>query len=224
MKISVIAALALVPFLARAQQPTLYTLEAKFIQMPTNGVIEISSDAASAAKDAACLGPNVTVRLGGKTVIRTKGGSVDIDATFRGLDVLSTPKVVTMAGREAMVMIGAEPPEYFVPAKDGNYRLEKADEQPGTTMRCTMQPVAGAPRQVLLDLECRVVEMEGRQDLPGVKLPVGPPIMRKREVKTKVSVQLGDWLCVGGLGQSPGAGPAHDLLVLVRVTEGEPKP
>lgn len=222
--IHLIAAVVLLASLARADVPKIYTLEAKFIAMTTNGVIEITSDAAKASKDSICLGPNLKVQLDGRTVIKTQGGTVDFDSTFRGLDVLSAPRVATLAGREAAIMVGTEPPEYFVPTKEGTYRLEKMNEGPGVSMKCTIEPVGAEPRRVMLDLECRMVELGGREALPGVTLPVGPPVMRAREVNTKVSVQLEDWICIGGLGPTGGAGPSDGLVILVRVTEGEPKP
>ncbi|HPA21357.1 MAG TPA: hypothetical protein PLU30_26690 [Verrucomicrobiae bacterium] len=220
-----ILAALLVPFLTHAQQPKMYTLEAKFIQMPTNAVIRITSDAPSATKDSVAFGPNVEVRSGDKTVIRTRGPNLDIDATFRGLDVLSAPRVSAWAGQEAIISIGAEPPDYFVPTKDGTYRLEKMKEGPGTSLKSIINAVPGEPNRIVLDLKYRVVEIEGRQTLPGVDLPVGQPIMRERAITAQVVPNLNDWICLGG-GVIPGdkAPSPNDLLVFVRVAREESQP
>lgn len=220
-----IAALT-VPLLSPAAESPIYTLEAKFIQMATNGVIEIVANKAVFDRDkpgATVFGPDAEIRSGGRSVVRVDGGKLRFDEAARGLDVMAAPKVVTHAGREAVIRIGTEPPEYFEPGKDGSYRHRTTDEGPGISFKCVMRPAPGGSGNIALETECRVVESEGRQALPGVKLAVGPPILRTREVKAKVAVKSGDWVCLGGLDDGAGQGrgsSAGPLIVLVKVTEG----
>lgn len=215
-------ALAISPMAQAQQSKDTYTLESKFVQMPTNGVIEISSDAASAQAGSFTFGPNVHVRQGGKTVIRTEGAKLEIDSAAPGLDLLAAPRVSAFLGQEAVIRIQAPPPSFFVPTDEGTYRLVKMDEGPGTSLKCIVAAAQGEPDKVRLNLEYHLVEMSGRKPLPNVELPVGEPILNKRQFKTDLVTVVGQWMCLAGApGQGPQS-PPNDLIVLIRLTRGEP--
>lgn len=215
---------ALLPFCANAAEDKIvYTVEAKFIQMPAQAEIAIVSDSSEVAKDTSCYGPNVEIRAGGKSVIRATGEKLEIDdieGPNPGLDVLAAPRVTVRAGQEAAIRIGTTGPHYFVPTQEGTYRHMRVEEDIGTDLKVIADTVPGDPDRAALSLDFCLREIVGREPLPGVDLDVGPPIVHSRKVKTTVTARLGDWLCLGTgtASDARGSAPRHGpLFILVRV-------
>jgi hypothetical protein len=146
----------------------------------------------------------------------------------RNVDILSAPRIAVLPGRPASVSI-ASTLQYLDPAGDGLWRARDTDPDasPGVFVDVTVRP-AREEEAAELDVALRVVLASGREKIEGLNLDAGRPILSTREIKTRVTVKLGEWIAAGGCdyereaGRS--AGPAraepHRLLFLVRVTKG----
>jgi hypothetical protein len=136
------------------------------------------------------------------------------------LELISSPRMVVVPGKKVIVNSGSCL-EYFSPGTDGSYRhgITGPDESPGLRLGATVTAhEEAADRYAILDVELRLAVLEGREDLPGINLDVGPPLIRVQETGTSLLLALDEWHLVSGHLVTGADGGAGDfLLVLLRV-------
>ena len=198
-----------------ASTATTYLVEAKII----------SADAKALAKNMITLtADRLTVATNGPW---SAGGNVNkanvwltrLEKT-KGVDILSAPRIVTLADVEAKITIGQNV-AYMEPVTNDLYRLTTLpdDRQPGVQLTITVHP--GAPAaSVRTDVKFVYNLLKEMTVLPGTEFKIGPPVMEHRAIETSVQSGLGDWIALGGMQSAWRVqdNRQEQLLVLLRVT------
>ena len=136
----------------------------------------------------------------------------------KGVNVLAAPKIITGAGNEAIIRVQSDL-QYFECQTNGSFALKTIpdEESPGVHLAATMNPAADS--KVDLDIDFRFNILVKRKSIPGVSLDVGLPLMKTREIKTKIGLCLNQWILFGGLRlQDVSSERQEYLAILVRVT------
>ncbi len=120
---------------------------------------------------------------------------------------LAKPTVVTINGQEAVIKQGAEIPYQTTVVAGGtsaaNIQFKEA------VLELKVLPIISPDGRVLLDISLK-------QDTPGVQTPQGPAINTK-QVSTKVIVNDGDTVVIGGIIDSQKNNTTEGVAGLVRV-------
>jgi len=143
------------------------------------------------------------------------------------LELLSSPKVSTLNGKKAAVMSGSAL-QYFMPGENGCFSLHNTAEEncpydsPQLVFAFTPYEAEDESglKIVELDIELELKALQGREQLQGVGLDVGPPIIGVRSAASKLRLTLDQWHLVSGLLATDADGGDGDfLLVLLRVRD-----
>lgn len=143
------------------------------------------------------------------------------------LELISAPRVATQAGNKAAMMSGSAL-QYFMPGENGCYTLHNTAEEncpydsPQLLLAFTpyeAEDDSGSPA-VELDMELTLRSLERREQLHGVGLDVGPPVIGVRSVASKIRLALDCWNLVSGLlAVDAESGDGDFLLLLLRVRD-----
>jgi len=134
------------------------------------------------------------------------------------IELIANPKLVTVVGEKAKVLIGQQGVGYFTPAASGEpntYVYEHLDTFLGISFEVLLRDVAkeGYVR-AFLDFAHNTVGK--REKLPGVHLDVGHPFLSVNSFATNVVTQLNRWLAV-----SESAGGQVTFLTLLKIKHTE---
>lgn len=178
------------------------------------------------AQDGAMIMSNVRSFLVGDVTLELSGTGVPL---FNGqgtppadsaVELLGAPRLVVLAGQEAQVRT-ATAPQYLVRRDDGLFSVETCgpDESPQVRLELSVLPLPSQEDMVDVDLTLSVAVMIGREEIPGVSLDVGRPILKVREAQSRVRVALGTMNLVSSQLVEPpdGGGEGELLVVLLRV-------
>ena len=133
-----------------------------------------------------------------------------------GVDMLSTPKVITLENQDARIEIRNEALTYM--EKAGDVYIPKRMPEgtgPGISIAVKVADLANNPGYSLLDMEASIVTLTGRKPLP-IGLDVGMPILNKQEITSSLTCFNGKWHLVANLAPQ-GSGEDKPLLVFARV-------
>ena len=123
------------------------------------------------------------------------------------IKALAKPTVVTVNGKKAVIKQGQEIPYQTAVIAGGspvaNIQFKEA------VLKLEVLPIISPDGRILLDISLT-------QDTPGVQTPVGPAINTK-EVNTKVIVNDGDTIVIGGIIDSLNRNTTEGVAGLVRV-------
>lgn len=122
-----------------------------------------------------------------------------------GVDLLSTPRVVTLSGRRAMIRIGQE------------VELEPGKPRKATGVYLSVLPTTKG-REIELDVEATVAKMVDPATGQAIgELPKDKKVnFVENRVDTKVAVRPGQTLLLGGLAAENGEQPGRRLLVTLK--------
>ena len=135
------------------------------------------------------------------------------------VDLITEPRLRVVAGEKAVILTRSQL-QYFEAADDGLYALRTSGEQdaPGVELGCTVTP--DDDDRLVLDIDLKLVLMERREALPGVKLDVGRPVLRTHQVSTRLSIAQDEWALVSAQQVESASGDGgHFLLCLLRVRD-----
>ena len=159
-----------------------------------------------------------------KLIIDREGWSVRRDMpTSPGESLESRGKIalvvkpsilVPLGERAAMAAVSKSPIEYFEKREDGLFEHKNLAVERGLTIEFTPQRMRRGGRLTirLEDLNFLLTTVADRQEIPGVNLPVGIPVVKNQELTTDIKVEPGkDY----GILISPG-GEQGVLIVRLR--------
>ncbi len=120
---------------------------------------------------------------------------------------LAKPTVITINGQEAVIKQGQEIPYQTAVIAGGanvaNIQFKEA------VLELRVLPIISPDGRIMLDIKLK-------QDTPGVETPRGPAI-NKKEVKTKVIVNNGDTVVLGGIIDTLNRKTTEGVAGLVRI-------
>jgi len=107
-------------------------------------------------------------------------------------DLLSSPNIVTLEGKEAEIDVGDEYPYETYVIQEGEKVPIIKFKHVGATLLVT--PRIEGEKRVVLDIEPEVSEITAPPPFPGA-----PPIVGTRKARTQIAVDAGKTIVVGGL-------------------------
>jgi hypothetical protein len=135
-----------------------------------------------------------------------------------GVEVLMSPRMKATAGQPAGVVVASKL-QYFHREDTGAWTLRATEQEsaPGIEFICTVEPEEA--NMVAVEYDLKLVVMEGREKIEGVHLDVGRPVLRTRQMASRVMIQPGQWTVISGeMVEEARDGKKGDfLLVLLRV-------
>jgi len=133
------------------------------------------------------------------------------------VELITEPRLHVIAGKKAMIMTRSLL-QYFESTGDGLFALRTSGEEdaPGVELGCMVTPEKD--NRVVLDIDLKLTLMESREEIPGVKLDVGRPILLTREIATRLKIAQDQWALVSAQQVESASGEeGHFLLCLLRV-------
>ena len=128
-----------------------------------------------------------------------------------GVDILSAPRVVTLSKQEATIKIGSEMefPTEWEPGETAGTWKPKTTETREIGISFSVTPELKADGTIDLDLTPEIVDLIGYVDLddgkkqlpPSAAVPEGhrvQPVFSSRRINTKVALQSGQTVLLGG--------------------------
>lgn len=213
-RLLLLAFLAPVAVIAAPDTNRQYMIEAKILSIDSDEKIELAGD-------------KLTVSTNGPwNMLMQPGRSADEWVTKlekrKGVDLLSAPKVVTMANQEATIEI-SQAVRYLVPLSNDLYRAETLDPEQNPGIRLTVTPRVGAKpeEEVGLKIHFRSNLIEEMGALEGFTARLGKPVISSREMRTELEAPLGGWIVVGGNAVKKVNDDKEDqdmLILLLRAT------
>ena len=134
-----------------------------------------------------------------------------------GVELLTAPRL-HVAPREKAVIMTRSQLQYFEPTGDGLFTLLTSEQEdaPGVEFGCTVTPEKN--NRVILDIDLTLTLMERREEIPGVNLDVGRPILFTRAVASRLMIAQDRWALVSVQQvESASDEGGHFLLCLLRV-------
>ena len=119
-------------------------------------------------------------------------GIIDLLVSEGKADLLSSPNIVTLEGREAKIDVGDKHPYRVTRYVEGVWVETIEFVTVGATLIVT--PHIKEKKKVVLDIHPEVSELTGAPPFTGA-----PPIVGTRETKTQIAVEDGETIVVGGL-------------------------
>jgi len=115
------------------------------------------------------------------------------DAEADGVDLLSAPRVTTLENQEARIEIKQGPLAYMEKVGDA-YQPRRMPEGtgPGLSISVKAADMPANPGYCQLEIGASFTRVTGREPLP-FDLDVGIPIVKKREVTTRITCFNGKW-------------------------------
>lgn len=174
---------------AAEEEPLQYVVDMKFIRADKAALEQLVPGAAgekpmSGISDEDLLAKAVVL----ERQIRREDGE-------EAFEILSAPKVVTLAGHEACIVIGDSAPSYFEPAgasQPGLFAYKVAPKKAGMSVSLTVRP--HEERYAKIDIAYEINTLKGRKELDGVDLDVGPPIVATQKTSGTFVVAPGKTL------------------------------
>ncbi|EDP74488.1 hypothetical protein HG1285_09976 [Hydrogenivirga sp. 128-5-R1-1] len=120
---------------------------------------------------------------------------------------LAKPTIVTINGQNAVIKQGQEIP-YQTAVIAGGSSVPSIQFKEAV-LELNVLPIISPDGRILLDMELK-------QEIPGVQTPIGPTIIKK-QVSTKVIVNNGDTIVIGGIIDSLNRNTKEGVAGLVRV-------
>lgn len=174
---------------AAEEEPLQYVVDMKFIRADKAALEQLVPGAAGDKPMSGISDENLLAK------------AVDLERQIRredgedAFEILSAPKVVTLAGHEACIVIGDSAPAYFEPAGEsqpGLFAYRLAPKKPGLSVSLTVRP--HEERYVKVDVVYELNMHIGRKRLEGVDLDVGPPIVATQKTSGTFVVAPGKTL------------------------------
>lgn len=223
--------------LTAAPTGTQYMIEAKVLSVAAGSL---------GSNDMAITADSLTMSTNGQW---NTGGRVDAAGALlarlektTGIDVLSAPKVVTLAGQEATIQIVREI-AYMVPEtnalyrvrhhwlsedsveaiSNGLYRMQALDENLNPGISLTITTTAASGDAIRTDVKFRYNLLVEMSRLPGTKIATGEPVIESRMINTTVVSAPGNWIALGGMQKvrREDDNREENILVFLRVTEAK---
>ncbi len=119
-------------------------------------------------------------------------GLIDLLLSEDKASLLSSPSIVTLDGKEARIHVGDKIPYLVSSWKEGQLFESTHFLDLGTTLKVTPQIKGG--NRVVLDIHPEVKEKTGDERWMG-----GPPVVGTRDAQTKIEVEEGKSIVIGGL-------------------------
>jgi len=123
------------------------------------------------------------------------------------VSMIASPSLITPVGKESTIEI-LEPIQSFARREDGTFELINQGNA-GLTLACTVTPQRD-PQRVKVDWRSSNRRVTGREEIPGVALPIGRPIVTVDTVEQTMDVKLGGWS--GAIHLVPDLGVVVDLV------------
>jgi len=133
------------------------------------------------------------------------------------VDLIIEPRLRVIAREKAVIMTRSQL-QYFEATGDGLYalRISEHENAPGVELGCTVTPEK--EDRVVLDIDLKLVLMERREEIPGVKLDVGRPVLLTRAISSRLLIAQDRWALVSAQQvESASEDGGHLLLCLLRV-------
>jgi len=107
---------------------------------------------------------------------------------------LSSPRLVTLFGQKANIVIGADSTTYLEPVQDQPdlYRAIQMNEAPTVSFACTVNPEKDEAVTIQYKLQTNVLVR--RERIAGLNLEAGRPVFQKTTVENKSVLRFGEWL------------------------------
>ena len=189
-----------------------YLIEAKVISVPA-GVL--GTNTLTVTADSITVSTSGVWKVGGNATTPVEGLLKKLETLPRS-DMLSSPRVVTLAGQEAKIEIGRQI-AYMVPVTNtlyrvrqhwfaddqveaistGLYRMQALDDEqrPGISLAVTVKPAGTSV--VKVDVKFRYNLLVEMTPLPGTKIKMGAPVIQSRKLKSSIETELGNWVALG---------------------------
>ncbi|MDD5491251.1 MAG: secretin N-terminal domain-containing protein [bacterium] len=118
-------------------------------------------------------------------------------ATDQKVNILSTPHVLASNNQEAIIKVGEEVPilkeVHFVTDEAGKLQTVKTYDYKNISIELKVTPLINTAKDVALDVSLSI------KKILGTNAELNAPILADREAKTKVVVQDGQTVVIGGL-------------------------
>ena len=202
-----------------------YEVEAKVISVPAGA---LGTNTLTLTADSMTVSTSGVWNVGGNATTSGEGLLKKLES-LPGVDLLSSPRVVTLAGQEAKIEIGRQI-AYMVPVtntlyrvrqhrfsddqveaiSNGLYRMQALDDEqsPGISIAVTVKPAGTSDAKV--DVKFRYNLLVEMTPLPGTKIKMGAPVIQSRKIDATIVTKLGNWVAIGG---------AQKVLSKVRVED-----
>jgi hypothetical protein len=131
---------------------------------------------------------------------------------------ISMPTLITNLNSAARIRVGSDGVQYMERNATDLYELRSAEEEAGLSLGFTPERLIDAKGVVEGSLDFDFVWVKDREEIEGVALDVGKPIMGQAAGKGTVQMRLGEWSCY----QVP-VGSEGWIYVFVRLTSHEDK-
>ncbi len=103
---------------------------------------------------------------------------------------IARPSLIIPAGKKGTIDI-IQSIQSFAPTEDGTYELQTHGNA-GFSLNCTVTP-GSEPDWVMLDWESTNKRIVGREEVPGVSLPIGTPKITRDSIQQKLKIKLETW-------------------------------
>jgi hypothetical protein len=149
-------------------------------------------------------------------------GGLDKAILPKDVESLSAPRVTTVAGASARIMI-VQHPQYFEKQGDGSFQLhEMPDPQwVGVAAQYLIKPQNSEGDEIVVDGSLENNWIQSRETITNVFLEVGKPDIVHNRVETSVHLKSGQWCLL----TTPGAfgAPNRSMMLLFKVQRVDPR-
>lgn len=150
----------------------------------------------------------------------TWNGEASPDAP--GIILLSNPRITTAGGKSAIVKMSDQTPLHFFEAVPGGLFALRSFEPvdgsgPGVELGVTPRQRSNEKGEIKLDFSFRVTTVGDREELEGVELNIGRPILQTTRSEGPVTVRDREWACYRTAVESRGY-----LYIFFQVTQQQP--
>jgi Flp pilus assembly secretin CpaC len=123
---------------------------------------------------------------------QTVNALLKIMSAHAEVDVLSRPQVRTLIGQSANIQVGTAPPRIPYLVRTGTKSFELREAASGTPLGITINltPRAGDDSEQIeiSPLQISTTTLDGREQIPGLDLDVGKPIVSTRTLETSITL------------------------------------
>ena len=214
---------------AAAEAEERYTIDAKIMAVRADDLIRMHGESIEMRPSQGSEEPGHVVvgglgnlQIGSWTVTLDENGSLLWNGkpglpAEANVDLITEPSLRVIAGMKAVIMTRSQL-QYFEATGDGLYALRTAEQEdaPGVELGCTVTP--DKKNRVVLDIDLKLVLMERREKIPGVKLDVGRPVLLTHAISSRLSIAQDRWALVSAQQvESASEDGGHVLLCFLRV-------
>ena len=231
MTLGLVASAGTVASAGAAEAEERYTIDAKIMAVRADDLnritvqgesIEMRPSQGSEESGSVVFGELGDLQIGSWTVTLDENGSLLWNGkpglpAEANVDLITEPSLRVIAGMKAVIMTRSQL-QYFEATGDGLYALRTAEQEdaPGVELGCTVTP--DKKDRVVLDIDLKLVLMERREAIPGVKLDVGRPVLLTHAISSRLSIAQDRWALVSAQQvESASEDGGHVLLCFLRV-------